>query len=96
MVQRYGVLPADNRLDPGLIQQPQLQQIFEWSTQHAGPNLENFIPSILDEQANFSGTQLLFSGDKSPAELAQMSDDVVLKWREQDPDAVKNFEAWSK
>jgi raffinose/stachyose/melibiose transport system substrate-binding protein len=91
-----GVLPADNRLDPGLIQQPQLQQIFEWSTQHAGPNLENFIPSILDEQANFSGTQLLFSGDKSPAELAQMSDDVVLKWREQDPDAVKNFEAWSK
>jgi multiple sugar transport system substrate-binding protein len=91
-----GVLPADDRLDTSLITQPQLKQIFEWDTSVAGPNLENFIPSMLDEQANFAGTQLLFSGDKSPEELAQMTEDVIVKWREQNPDAVTNFENWAK
>ncbi len=91
-----GVLPADNRLDTGLIQQPVLKQIYEWDTTVGGPNLENFIPSMMDEQANFAGTQLLFAGEKTPEELAQLTDDVLAKWREQNPDAVKNFEKWQK
>ncbi len=91
-----GVIPADNRMDTSLIDQPTLKQIYEWDTTVAGPNLENFIPSMLDEQSNFAGTQLLFSGDKTPEELAAMADEVAQKWREQNPDAVKNFETWAK
>ena len=94
--QDTGVLPADNRLDTGLIQQPVLKQIYEWDTTVGGPNLENFIPSMMDEQANFAGTQLLFAGEKSPEDLAKLTDDVLAKWREQNPDAVKNFEKWQK
>ena len=41
-----GVLPADDRLDTSLISQPQIQQIFKWDTSVAGPNLENFVPSL--------------------------------------------------
>jgi hypothetical protein len=73
-----------------------LKQIYEWDTTVGGPNLENFIPSIQDEQANFAGTQLLFAGEKTPEELAQLTEDVLVKWREQSPDAVKNFEMWAK
>lgn len=91
-----GVLPADNRLDTSLIKQPQLQQIYTWDTKQAGPNLENFIPSMMDEQANFAGVQLLFAGDKKPDELGQLTEDVLGKWRSQNPDAVKNFETWMK
>jgi multiple sugar transport system substrate-binding protein len=91
-----GVIPADDRLDASLITQPQLKQIYEWDTTKAGPNLENFIPTMMDEQANFAGTQLLFSGDKTPEELGQLTEDVLVKWRDQNPDAVKNFETWSK
>lgn len=91
-----GVFPADDRLDTSLITEPLLKQIFEWDTKIGGPNLENFIPSMMDEQANFAGAQLLFSGDKTPAQLGQMTEDVLAKWREQSPDAVKNFEAWMK
>jgi raffinose/stachyose/melibiose transport system substrate-binding protein len=91
-----GVFPADDRLDTSLISQPILKKIFNWDTTAAGPNLENFIPSMLDEQANFAGTQLLFSGDKTPSELAQLSEDVATKWREQNPDAVANFTSWLK
>ena len=91
-----GVFPADNRLDANLISQPILKKIFEWDTTAAGPNLENFIPSMLDEQANFAGTQLLFSGDKTPDELGQLAEDVASKWREQNPDAISNFKTWVK
>jgi multiple sugar transport system substrate-binding protein len=90
------VFPADDRMDTSLIEQPTLKQIYEWDTTVAGPNLENFIPSMLDEQANFAGTQLLFSGDNTPQELAENAQTVIEKWREQNPDAVKNFENWAK
>ncbi len=94
--QATGVLPADDRLDTSLIQQPQLKQVYEWDTTVGGPNLENFIPSMMDEQANFAGAQLLFAGEKTPEELARLTDDVLAKWREQNPDAVKNFEKWQQ
>jgi multiple sugar transport system substrate-binding protein len=94
--QYTGVFPADDRLDTSLITIPQLKQIFEWDTTRPGPNLENFIPSMLDEQSNFAGAQLLFAGVKTPEELAQMAEEVIAKWREQNPDAVKNFELWLK
>jgi multiple sugar transport system substrate-binding protein len=91
-----GVLPADKRLDTALIQQPVLKQIYEWDLTVAGPNLENFIPSLMDEQANFAGAQLLFAGKKTAAELAKLTDSTLAKWREQNPQAVKNFEHWLK
>ena len=90
-----GVIPADDRLDASLITQPQLKQIYEWDTTRAGPNLENFIPSMMDEQANFAGCQALFAGEKTPEELGQMTEDVLAKWREQSPDAVQNFTKWA-
>ncbi len=91
-----GVLPADDRLDVSLIKQPQLQQVYQWDTTIPGPNLENFIPTMMDEQANFAGTQLLFAGEKTPEELAQMTQDVVDKWSEQNPEALENFTRWAQ
>jgi raffinose/stachyose/melibiose transport system substrate-binding protein len=91
-----GVIPADDRLDPNVISIPQLKQVYGWDTSVPGPNLENFIPSMLDEQAAMAGAQLLFAGDKTPEELAQMTQDVIEKWREQNPDAVENFTNWLK
>jgi len=91
-----GVLPADDRLDVSLIEQPQLQQIYQWATTIPGPNLENFIPTMMDEQANFAGTQLLFAGEKTPEELAQMTQDVIEKWASQNPEALENFTRWAQ
>ncbi len=91
-----GVLPADNRMDSTQITQPILKQIYTWDSTIAGANLENFIPSQLDNDSNMTGVQLLFSGDKTPAELAQLAEDTINKWRTQNPDAVTNFLTWSK
>jgi hypothetical protein len=58
--------------------------------------MENFIPSMLDEQAAFAGAQLLFAGEATPEELATMTEEVAAKWRDQDPDAVDNFKIWAQ
>jgi len=91
-----GVFPADDRLDSSLITQPLQQKIYKWDSTIPGPELENFIPSMLDNDANMTGAQLLFSGDKTPAQLAQLSEDTIIKWRAQNPDELTNFQTWSK
>ncbi|MGD0751911.1 MAG: extracellular solute-binding protein [Anaerolineales bacterium] len=91
-----GVLPADDRLDPSLITQPLQQKIFKWDSTISGPELENFIPDMLDNDANMTGAQLLFSGNDTPAQLAQLSEATIEKWRSQNPDMLNNFLIWSK
>ena len=91
-----GVFPADDRMDTSQITQPILKQIYTWDSTIAGANLENFIPSQLDNDSNMTGVQLLVSGDKTPTELAQLAEDTITKWRTQNPDEVTNFLTWSK
>jgi multiple sugar transport system substrate-binding protein len=91
-----GVLPADDRLDPNLITQPLMQKIYKWDSTISGPEMENFIPYMLDNDANMTGAQLLFTGDKTPAELAQLSEDTIVKWRAQNPDELASFQKWAK
>jgi hypothetical protein len=50
----------------------------------------------MDEQANFACSQLLFAGEKTPQQCAELTEEVLAKWREQNPEQVKNFENWTK
>jgi len=43
-----------------------------------------------------TGAQLLFSGNDTPAQLAQLSEATIEKWRSQNPDMLNNFLIWSK
>ena len=91
-----GVFPADDRLDSSLITQPLQQKLYKWDSTVPGPELENFIPSMLDNDSNMTGAQLLFTGDKTPTQLAQLAEDTIIKWRAQNPDALTNFQNWLK
>lgn len=91
-----GVFPADDRFNTSQISLPQMKQVFQWIKENPGPNLENFIPSMLDEQGNFAGAQLLFAGEKSPKECAELQEEVIAKWRKESPEAVENFRKWIK
>jgi raffinose/stachyose/melibiose transport system substrate-binding protein len=91
-----GVFPADDRFDTSKVSIPVMKQVFEWIRKSPGPNLENFIPSMLDEQANFVGVQLLFSGEKTAAECAALQQSIIEKWRAETPQAVDNFRKWIK
>lgn len=91
-----GVFPADDRFDTSKVSIPVMKQVFEWIKKSPGPNLENFIPSMLDEQANFVGVQLLFSGEKTAAECAALQQSIIEKWRTETPQAAENFRKWIK
>lgn len=93
---KTGVFPADDRFDSSKITTPQMKKVFNWIKAKPGPNLENFIPSILDEQANFVGCQKLFAGEFTPSECAQLQEDVITKWRKENPESVQDFENWIK
>ncbi|MGQ9626116.1 MAG: extracellular solute-binding protein [Anaerolineae bacterium] len=89
-----GLLPADDRFDPAAIKIPQMRQVFEWILENPAPNLENFIPPVLDEQANFVGCQKLFAGEMDAEGAATLQEEVISRWREQNPEALANFKAW--
>ena len=91
-----GVLPADDRLDTSVITQPQIKQLYQWDTTVAGPNLENFVPILVDQEGWWAGVQFLFSGAKTPEELAAFVEETAQKYREQNPDAMKNWALWMK
>ena len=91
-----GVFPADDRFDTSQVSIPQMKQVFQWIKASPGPNLENFIPSILDEQGNFAGCQLLFAGEKTAKQCAELQEAVLAKWRADNPAAVENFRKWIK
>lgn len=91
-----GVFPADDRFDASKIQAPQMKKVFNWIRENPGPNLENFVPSMLDEQAHFVGVQQLFAGELSPAECAELQEDVITKWRKENPESLQDFQNWIK
>ncbi len=36
--------PADDALDPALIEDPLVRQLYDWGTENPAPQFENFIP----------------------------------------------------
>lgn len=91
-----GVFPADDRFDTSKVALPQMKKVFNWIKSQPSPNLENFIPTILDEQGNFVGCQLLFAGEKTAKECAALQEDVIAKWRRENPEQLANFKKWIK
>lgn len=89
-----GVFPADDRFNTSMITNPQMKKVFKWIKENPGPNLENFIPTMLDEQGNFVGCQLLFAGEKTAKECAALQEQVITKWRKDNPDDLNNFRNW--
>lgn len=89
-----GAIPADNRFNPSAIQYTEQKQLFQFMLQKPDAYTENFISTQLDSNGNFAGVQDILSGAKTPAQVGQMMQQVVLKWRQQDPAQVKEFKAW--
>jgi raffinose/stachyose/melibiose transport system substrate-binding protein len=92
--QATGVLPADNRLDTAVLTQLPMQQIYDWDTSVAGPNLENFIPSAVDAESNFVSVPALFAGTKTPLQAGQDAEAAAANWRSTEPTQLANFQLW--
>lgn len=92
--QDTGVFPADDRFDASQIKLPQMKQMFEMVKEKPSINLENFAPSVLEEQAIFPGVQMILSGEKKPEQVAKEGQQALERWRKENPDALDNFKNW--
>lgn len=86
-------LPADDRVSAGLIREAWQLQIYQQIKTNPGPWLEDWIPTQMDSEANFSGCQGLFAG-QSAADQVKRTRDVLEKWRRQSPELRKAYRKW--
>lgn len=89
-----GVIPADDRFDPSVIQSPQMKQMADLVKNNASLNLENFIPNTFESQAIFPSVQAMFSGDMTPAQAISKEKQTLEQWQKQNPLNVENFKKW--
>lgn len=90
-----GSIPADGRFSSSNLAIPQQQLLWNWMLHKPDAYGENFISGQLDSDGNFAGLQDILTGSKTPAQVGQIMQSVVLKWRQQNPIQVNQFKAWS-
>lgn len=94
--EKTGVFPADDRFDSSKITIPQMKEVFEMVKAKPSVNFENFIPSMVEEQAVLSGVQMMLAGQKTPEQVAELMNEISAQWREQAPVMVENYKKWVK
>ncbi len=90
-----GALHTSKKLDSSLVTQPQLKIMWEWAnSDQTGPHLENFFPTMLDEQGYFVAVAKMLAGEMTPDEAADLTQRVIEKWRKENPDRIDEYELW--
>ncbi|MCL5071055.1 MAG: ABC transporter substrate-binding protein [Actinobacteria bacterium] len=93
MYKQSGAMPSDDRFDINVLGTEQEKKIAEMMKEPVAPWGENYIPTQFDEQAYYSGVQEFFNG-KTPEDMAKNSQDVIEKWRKEQPDSFASFKKW--
>jgi len=93
MYDQSGAYPADDRFDSSLLKTVQETQISDLITGDNPPWRVNHLPTQLTEEAYYAGVQEFFNG-LSPEDMAVKSQEIIEKWRTQQPDAFDNFTKW--
>ncbi|MEB3100940.1 ABC transporter substrate-binding protein [Ferviditalea candida] len=91
-----GAFPADDRFDTGLINDKEIQKLFNWDTQGTQVWPENYLPPMVDGNADIAGGQMITSKSGNPQDVVKLWDTVLKQWRSQHPDELENFKNWSK
>jgi len=90
-----GDLPADDRFPVSQVNVPQVRQLFNMEV-HGAPYLENFIPSQLDSEGNFSNAQLVLGGSETGAQAATKFQQVATRVRITDAKEMADFARWAQ
>ena len=89
-----GIIPPDYKFDPGRIRLPQLKKMWKFIQEGTADWMENFYPTMVDEQGVFAGCQLLFAGEIDGKGVAKMAEEIAKKWRMMNPDEVTKYREW--
>jgi ABC-type glycerol-3-phosphate transport system substrate-binding protein len=91
-----GSFPADDRFDTSLITDPVAKTLFSWDTTGTQVWTENYLPPMVDQNADIAGGQMITSKSGSAQDVVKLWDTTLKQWRSQHPDELDNFKKWSK
>jgi multiple sugar transport system substrate-binding protein len=88
-----GAFGGSNLLDPAVINYSQNKLIYEWMKKKPTTAYNFNYPGAFEE-ALYSIGQLFMAGDIDAAEAAKQYEEAAEKWRQNNPEQVKNFKIW--
>ena len=95
------ILPADDRFDPGIIQEPEHKKWYaetamDWMKQRGHNFLaESALPWAIIEKGLVIGGQALILGEFTPREAADNMEQAAVEWREQNPELLEHYKIWA-
>jgi ABC-type glycerol-3-phosphate transport system substrate-binding protein len=90
-------LPADEKFDSSLIDDPFLKQVYDqwWAGDH-NVYVADLMPTLFWTDAMFVISQDILSGKLTGEESGEIAADVTEKWKKQNPDMVENYTTWGQ
>jgi raffinose/stachyose/melibiose transport system substrate-binding protein len=90
-------LPADEKFDSSLIDDPFLKTVYEtwWAGEH-NVYIADLMPTLFWTDAMFAISQDILSGKLKGEESGEIAAQVTEKWKNQNPDLVENYTTWGQ
>ncbi len=91
-------IPADDRFDIDIIDNPQRKEVFEkiiGGFQNGIWYADAVLPYAILGDGILPAGQSVISGDIEPAEAVQMVDDAAANWQELNPEAFEKYDIWA-
>lgn len=97
MYKTANVFPADLNWDGAkYIQDPNSKEQWEWFTGKNTAYICGMICWDFDSEVMYPAPQMLISGTKNAEEIAVMAEEVMARWREENPDLVESHIKWTE
>jgi len=89
------VFPADDRWQGEKeITNPNIKLMWKWFKGGSAVYLPNMIPWTFDSEVMFTAPQFFMSGTHTPEGVGQLAEDVMGRWREENPDLYESMKIW--
>lgn len=87
--------PADKQFNTSLIKDPAIKQLWNWDTTGQQVWPENYLPPMVDQNADLAGGQMITSQSGSPAKVASLWRSTLSQWKSQNPSQYHNYLKWA-
>lgn len=90
------IFPANDTWDGDkYIEDPNNLEMWGWFTGKNTAYIPNMISWEFDNEVMYVGSQLLFAGGTTPKELAELAQEAMARWREENPDLLESHKKWA-
>ncbi len=90
------IFPADTRCDgKKYIKDANNKQQWEWFTGKNTAYIPNMIAWTFDSEVMYIAPQKLMAGTATAEDIAKLADEVMARWREENPDLLESHKKWA-